>query len=76
MLLHTAILDTGVPDPETPAAVAQQLGVPATVARRPVKPNHLGWTPDPVITISLGQDYADAVKAATPPVTANNPASG
>ena len=75
-LLHTEFLDTGVPDQETPSVVAQQLGVPPSVSRHLVKPNHLGWTPDPVITISLGQDYADAVKAATPPVTANNPASG
>ena len=40
--MHTLILDTGVPDQETPAAVAQQLGVPATLVRRPVKPNRLG----------------------------------
>ena len=76
-LRQTVILDSGVPDPQTPTDVARQIGVAAPlIARRPVKPNHLGWTPDPVITISLGQDYADAVKAATPPVTANNPASG
>ena len=76
VLLHTVILDTGVPDSETPAAVAQQLGVPALVVRHLVKPNRVGWTPDPVVTITLGQDYADAVKAATPPVSASGTSNG
>ena len=69
VLLHTVILDSGVPYPQTPSAIAQQLGVAATVSRHPVKPNHLGWTPPPAVTISLGQDYADAAKSATPPVS-------
>ncbi|MBV9851117.1 MAG: LCP family protein [Armatimonadetes bacterium] len=75
-LLHTVILDTGVPDPQTPAAVAQELGVSATVARHPLKPNKVGWTPPAAVTISLGQDYANAVKAAAPPITADGTSNG
>ena len=61
---HTVMLDTGVANPDAPQDVSVLLGVedPLT-SRRPVKPNKLGWTPDPVLTITLGQDYVAAAKA-------------
>lgn len=64
---RTALLDTGVPDPNAPQDIAASLGLAAPVtARRPVKPNKAGWTPDPVVLVTLGQDYADAVRTETP----------
>jgi LCP family protein required for cell wall assembly len=63
MLPRTEILDTGVPDQQTPYEIAQQLGLQASVIRRPVQPNKVGWVPPPTITIRLGRDYAAAVKA-------------
>lgn len=68
-LPQTAILDSGVPDKTIPITLEQDLGVTATVARQPVKPNHVGWTPPPAVTISLGQDYADVIKDGAPPIT-------
>jgi LCP family protein required for cell wall assembly len=68
-LPHTVILDTGVPDNTVPSTLAQDLGVSAVIGRHPVKPNHLGWTPPPAVTISLGQDYATIAQANTPPVS-------
>ncbi len=61
---RTVMLDTGVANPNAPQDVSVLLGVesPAT-SRRPVKPNKAGWTPDPVLTITLGADYAAAAKA-------------
>ncbi len=60
---RTVMLDTGVANPDAPQDVSILLGVesPAT-SRRPVHPNKLGWTPDPVLTITLGADYAAAAK--------------
>lgn len=64
---RTALLDTGVPNPNAPQDIAASLGLVSPVtARHPVKPNKAGWTPDPVVLVTLGQDYADAVRAATP----------
>lgn len=62
--VRTALLDTGVPDPQAARDVASLLGLPdANLARRPLKPNKLGWTPDPTLTVILGQDYAQSVKS-------------
>ena len=62
---RTALLDTGVADTAAPQDVATVLGLTSpTVARRPVKPNKLGWTPTPTVTVTLGQDYAAAYKTA------------
>ncbi len=60
---RTVMLDTGVANPDSPQDVSVLLGVQAPSSRRPVKPNKLGWTPDPVLTITLGADYAAAAKA-------------
>jgi LCP family protein required for cell wall assembly len=68
-LPQTVIIDSGVPDRNITTTLAQDLGVTATVSRQPVKPNHLGWTPPPVVTISLGQDYATVQKDGAPPIT-------
>jgi LCP family protein required for cell wall assembly len=68
-LPHTEILDTGVPDNTVPNTLAQDLGVTAVIGRHPVKPNHLGWTPPPAVTISLGQDYATIAQDGAPPVS-------
>ena len=63
-IAHTLMLDTGVPNPNAPQDLSVLLGVENPLTRRqPVKPNKMGWTPLPVVTITLGQDYADAVKA-------------
>lgn len=74
---RTALLDTGVPDPQAARDVASLLGLPdASLARRPLKPNRLGWTPDPTLTVILGQDYAQAVKAVgADPAVSPQPAS-
>ena len=62
---RTALLDTGVADPAAPQDVATLLGLTSpAVARRPVKPNKLGWTPPPTVTVTLGQDYAAAYRTA------------
>ncbi len=66
---RTVIVDTGVPDKAVPALLAQDLGVAAVVGRHPVKPNHLGWTPPPAVTISLGQDYAAVAQSGAPSVS-------
>ncbi len=60
----TAMLDTGVPNPDAPQDLSVLLGVeyPKT-ERKPVKPNKMGWTPPAAVIITLGQDYAAAVKA-------------
>jgi hypothetical protein len=58
------LLDTGVPDAASTSDLKSILGVPNAVDRRqPNKPNHLGWTAPPDVTIVLGQDYAQAVQA-------------
>ena len=62
---RTALLDTGVADSLAPEDVATLLGLTSpVVTRRPVKPNKLGWTPPPTVTVTLGQDYATAYKTA------------
>ena len=62
---QTLILDTGVPDTNIPSDIALTLGLAAPVTRRqPLKPNKLGWTPPPFVTVTLGQDYAAAFKTA------------
>ena len=61
---RTVMLDTGVANPDAPQDVSILLGVESPVtSRRPVHPNKAGWTPDPVLTITLGADYAAAAKA-------------
>lgn len=60
---HTVMLDTGVANPDAPQDVSILLGVQAPASRRLVKPNKAGWTPGPVLTITLGADYAAAAKA-------------
>lgn len=61
----TTVLDTGVPDPGAGRDVASLLGLSdAQIERRRLKPNRMGWTPEPTLTVILGQDYAQAVKAA------------
>ena len=61
---HTTMLDTGVADPAAPHDIASLLGLsdPAT-ERKPVQPNKLGWTPPAAVVVTLGADYAGAVKA-------------
>ncbi len=62
---RTTLLDTGVADAAAPQDVANLLGISAPVAsRHPLKPNKLGWTPPPTVTVTLGQDYASAYKTA------------
>jgi LCP family protein required for cell wall assembly len=63
-IARTVMLDTGVPNPDAPQDLSILLGVevPKPV-RQPVQPNKMGWTPPPAVTITLGQDYAAAVKA-------------
>lgn len=62
---RTVLLDTGVPNPVAPQDIATVLGVASPVAaRRPVKPNKVGWTPPPAVTVTLGQDYANTYKTA------------
>ena len=62
---RTVLLDTGVPNPNAPQDIAILLGVmsPQTT-RRPVQPNKVGWTPPAAVTVTLGEDYAAAYKAA------------
>ena len=61
---RTLMLDTGVPDPKAPQDLSVLLGVEYPVTERhPVKPNKMGWTPPTAITVTLGSDYAAAVKA-------------
>ncbi len=63
-IAKTVMLDTGVPNPNAPQDLSVLLGVeyPQT-KRQPVHPNKMGWTPPTAITVTLGQDYAAAVKA-------------
>ncbi len=62
---RTTLLDTGVVNPDAPQDIASLLVVPSPViARRPVKPNRVGWTPPAVVTVTLGEDYASAYKTA------------
>ena len=61
---RTMLLDTGVADPAAPSDIASLLGLsdPAT-ERKPVQPNKVGWTPPAAVVVTLGADYAQAVKA-------------
>jgi len=63
-IAKTVMLDTGVPNPNAPQDLSVLLGVeyPQT-KRQPVRPNKIGWTPPTAVTVTLGQDYAAAVKA-------------
>ncbi|MGI4791557.1 MAG: LCP family protein [Janthinobacterium lividum] len=63
-IAQTVMLDTGVPNPDAPQDLSILLDVedPKT-SRQPVKPNKMGWTPPPALIVTLGQDYAAAVKA-------------
>ncbi len=61
---RTSLLDTGVANPAAPQDIALLLGVSSPQSERcPVKPNKLGWTPPAEVTVTLGQDYAAALKA-------------
>jgi LCP family protein required for cell wall assembly len=56
---QTEIIDTGIPDPNGGAELAQLLGVPkSSVSRQPLQPNHRGWSPPPALTVVLGADFA------------------
>lgn len=62
---QTTLLDTGVANPNAPQDIAALLGVPSPkTLRRPVQPNKVGWTPPAAVTVTLGEDYADAYKSA------------
>jgi LCP family protein required for cell wall assembly len=62
---HSSLLDTGVPYSGAAQDIASLLGLSdATMVRRPVQPNHLGWTPPTTLTLTLGKDYALAVAQA------------
>jgi hypothetical protein len=61
---QTTILDTGVPDLKGAAQVAACIGIPnAPIIRKPVQPNHKGWSPDPTVTVTVGQDYVSSAPA-------------
>ncbi len=64
-IAQTVLLDTGVSNPDAPQDLSVLLGVetPKT-ARQPLKPNKMGWTPPASLTVTLGTDYAAAVKTA------------
>ena len=63
--VQTHFLDTGVPDPHAAADIIGLLGLAdVTTLRRPVQPNHIGWTPPATLTLTLGQDYARSVAQA------------
>ncbi len=61
---QTVILNTGVTYSNAPDDLKVLLGVEVPVTTRPLKPNKLGWTPPAAVTITLGEDYAAAAKAA------------
>ncbi len=74
---RTTLLDTGVIVPQAAADVAAALALPTALAQRiPNKPNKTGWTAPATLTVTLGQDYAQALKAAglltVPPDTGQN----
>jgi len=58
----TQIMDTGVPDSAVNADLKSLLELPNAADQRvPNKPNHVGWTAPSVVTISLGDDYANVI---------------
>lgn len=62
---RTTLLDTGVVVPQAAADVASALALPNAFSQRiPNKPNKAGWTAPATLTVILGQDYAQALKAA------------
>ena len=68
---RTHVMDTGVPNPQAAADVLSLLGLTdAPSARIPLKPNKMGWTPPATLTLTLGQDYAAAVKGTADTATA------
>jgi LCP family protein required for cell wall assembly len=61
---QTQLLDTGVSVPNAGADAASVLGLSSAVTRRlPNRPNKAGWTEPGVLLITVGEDYARAVKA-------------
>lgn len=61
---RSEILDTGVPNPQAAQDISNLIGLVNPIeARHPVQPNHLGWTPEAALTLTLGQDYAQTVKS-------------
>ena len=65
LVARTHVLDTGVPPPHAATDVLALLGLTdAPTARIPVKPNKLGWSPPATLILTLGQDYANAIKGA------------
>jgi hypothetical protein len=69
----TTMIDTGVPNRAAGAELASLLGEPATlVVREKAKPNKVGWTAPPAVTIVLGTEYTTHVPAAAavPPSSA------
>ncbi len=60
---HSRLVDTGVAYPQAAQDVASLVGLTDAVpVHQHLKPNKMGWTPDPTLTVTLGQDYAQAVK--------------
>ncbi len=61
---QTQLLDTGVAVPNAGADAASLLGLSSAVTKRlPNRPNKAGWTEPGALIITVGEDYARAVKA-------------
>ncbi len=61
---QTQLLDTGVPVPNALSDAASVLGLSDALTRRqPNRPNKAGWTEPGALIITVGEDYARAVKA-------------
>ena len=57
----SAIVDTGVPNRQAAKEIAGILGLaPQAIVRETPKPNKVGWTAPPAVTVILGSDYAAA----------------
>ena len=74
---QTRLLDTGVAVPNALSDAASVLGLSAAVtSRRPNRPNKAGWTQPGALIITVGEDYARAIKASgLPDVSAPAPAT-
>ena len=61
---RSTLLDQGVPYTKASDDIATLIGLADPVEiRRPLKPNKLGWTPPASLVVTLGKDYAAAVKS-------------
>jgi len=64
---QTTLVDSGVPYTGAMTDVASLLGVASPVlSHRVLKPNHLGWTPSPTLSVTLGLDYAQSPAGTVP----------